>query len=672
MNAYLEDFRLVKLIINKKNYNKDCEFILEDDDKKLVLNINNIECFGEDLHIYLSSNEDIIPRYDNYLVHNQNKVLIYLGRITRSQLFDKYYNFNDWLGYKYKKDSTTFRLWSPVAKEIKLILNDEEYLMSYLSNGVYEAIINQDCDGYKYHYMFRINEKWEETIDPFGLSSNSNHRESYVINLENTYKMKNNYYHQENFDETKAIIYELNVRDATSKVDCNNRGTYLGLMESSDKDYGLGYIKKLGVTHIQLMPIYAFAGVNEEIIDGKKAEFLYNWGYNPMQYFVPSGFFTEKPNDPYARINELKQLVDEIHKLGLAVNMDVVYNHVYDSKWFPMEKLVPGYTFRTDNRGYLTNSSWCGNDLKTDHLMIRKLIIDSISHFQQFYKIDGFRFDLMGLIDIETINQIVNKLKNINRNAMFYGEGWNMDVALPYDQRANMNNYSKMPLVSFFNDYYRDFIKSILIGKSYSKNELFNSIKGLLFHGGTFLSSKQSINYLECHDNATLYDYIKLNTKNLSEEEILDRIRLGLSINVLSLGIPFIHAGEELLRTKQLHDNSYNLNDEINGINWYNEQNLTNTLIDLISIRKENNHFNYYKKEDIKKYVKLERDKNLLSIRLISFENHDLQMFIKFNREPVVKYFSPETKLIFDGTRKCEEEAELYTFTKSGVYLFKK
>lgn len=674
-SAYLEDFRNIKIIINSDiMLDKENLYALYNN-KQVKLFIDNDEYFGEQHHVYLKSEEDIESMYDTIIKVGEYSSRLLLGKITRSPKFDEKYFFNDWLGFKYYKTKTIFRLWTPVAKEVKIILNENEYNLEYTSNGVWETTIKGNFDKASYYYLVRINDEFFKTLDPYAVSSNANHELNYVIDFKNTYQMNHSYYKCEKKGYLNSFIYELSVRDATSLVDVDNKGTYKALIDSVNKDYGLGYIKNLGITHIQFLPIYAFGGVDELKQNNYEEGFLYNWGYNPMQYMVPSGFFSLNPNDPYTRINELKELIDTIHSLNIGVNMDVVFNHVYDSKWYPFEKLVPGYTFRTDERGYLTNSSWCGNDLKTDHLMIRKLIIDSVIHFQKNYKIDGFRFDLMGLIDIETMNKIVNIVKKENPFAMIYGEGWNMDVKLPYENRANMQNSSKMPEIAFFNDHFRNVLKEkYLHSKECDNNVIFNLLKGYFYKEGTFLSPNQSINYLECHDNYTLFDNFVVKSQHLSYENIKDLTRLGLALNVLSTGICFIHAGMEKGRTKKLFDNSYNLNDEFNGINWYSSYDYTNTLKDLIKLKKEYNVFNYDNIDDVNKHILLEKDldSNLLMIRYRDYNGTTLQMLISNDYEEKVRFFVPGTKMIFNGTQIVDEDVELIKINKPGLYLLKK
>lgn len=667
ISAYLEDFYDIKLILDSSITFNSFEIYALYNNQKIKLTINNVESLVDKNYVYLKSTVLIEPFYETFIIFDKQKVFLQLGKITRSPLFEQMYFFNDWLGFQYHEEYTIFRLWSPVCKQVRIIINQKVYDLKYQKQGLWEIKINQNLDKALYYYEIRINQHFEKVLDPYALASNANHQANYVIDFKKTYQMKYHYFNQENFKSNQAIIYEMSIRDATSLCNVENPGTYNALTESSDKDYALGYIRNLGITHLQLMPFYAFGGVDEEITHQESVGFLYNWGYNPMQYMVPSGYYSISPNDPYARINELKALIDEIHHLKMGINMDVVYNHVYNSNWFPLEKLVPGYCFRTDEQGFLTNSSWCGNDLCTNHLMVRKLIIDSIKIFQNEYKIDGFRFDLMGLIDIDTINEIQKTTSAINPLSMIYGEGWNMDVKLPISKRANMNNAKKMPSISFFNDHFRNILKEeYLLGEMIDDDLILDLLKG---NHPLFIFPSQSINYLECHDNYTLYDNIKIKT-SFNEQEIDDMIRLGLSLNVLSQGICFIHSAMEKRRTKQFIDNSYNLNDQINGINWYSEINFSKTLIDLIKIKKKYPVFNLDDKIKIDQYIKLENDKNLLIIRYNNYQNESLQMIISNNYEEKRKIFSPGTRLIFDGEKEVDEKIEVFVCKKPGVYLF--
>ncbi len=677
--GYLEDFNKVKLIISN-NIRITHEKLTARSSKSLI-DLKLVSSVNKDnvIEYFLESVDLFDPHLDyEIFINEENICQLYLGSISQTELFDEKYYFNDWLGYKYTANSTRFRVWSPVSKEMYLVLNDEKFEMVYLNNGIWELEVEGDLDYSRYHYLFRIDKNFVSSLDPYAVASVINHQENYVIDPAKTYQMKHEYYQVKDFKNVDAIIYELNIRDATSLVHIKERGTYKALTASVNKKYGLGHIKKLGVTHIQLMPVFAFDGVDESIHEAKNPEFEYNWGYNPMQYNVPSGFFSTDPYDPYVRINELKELIDTIHLLGMGVNMDVVYNHVYDAKWFPIEKLVPGYTFRTDSRGFLTNASWCGNDVYTNHSMMRKFIIDSLVYYQNFYKIDGFRFDLMGLIDIKTINQIDSKLKEVNKITMLYGEGWNMGVNLPDSERAHMGNHKKMPGIGFFNDCYRNTIRGkdrmlgYCMGSPLSSKDVCNLLKGYFFEFGKFNNLNQSIQYFECHDNYTFVDLLKLKRPNIRIDEIVDYVRLAFGILLFSQGVPFIHAGSTYLRTKKAIDNSYNLSDDVNGINWHYPYNVVESVKDLIKIRKQYSHFKYETMNDINKYIVFDKYQHHVSIRMFNEKKEELQLIISNNYEEFTKYLAPGTILIYDGIRMVNSRVDKITVERPGVYLLKK
>lgn len=666
-SAYLEDFHQIKMILPNEMWTKDQIWYVKNAHNEYQLLINNVSCIENQMHVFLECKDELLP-YIDYEITNKKDVLIKLklGKITRAPLFEKKFTFSDWLGFQYHHQSTTFRVWSPVSKEMYLVLDDEKYQMEISKQGVWSITIHKDCDRCRYHFLFRINEEWVETLDPYGISSKANNEENYVIDFNKTYQMKHGYFYKKNFQKNDAIIYELSVRDATSSLDVEEKGTFQALSNSKNEAYGLGKIKKLGITHLQLLPVFTFGGVDENIKDNTNPNFLYNWGYNPMQYFVPSGFYVANPDDPYVRINALKELVDTIHDVGLALNMDVVYNHVYDHAWFPQEKLVPGYTFRTDERGFLTDSSWCGNDLKTDHTMVRKLIVDSIQHFQKNYLVDGFRFDLMGLIDTKTIQQIEKKTIQNNPLTMLYGEGWNMEVAIEKENRANMLNCEKLPNISFFNDYFRNTVKQLVSKIDIRKEDVLNLIRGNTTYHKTLVSSNQSINYVECHDNETLYDLLV--SKGYPENQIKYYTLLALGLIIFSEGIPFIHAGMEYFRTKRGSHNSYNSGDEINKIDWFNENNLEDSIKDMIEIRKTFLHFHL--SEQLMDLIRLDDSSALPTIRIIDLIDSSVQVVVKSSFEEETKYFAPYTTMIFNGVRKTFEYVDKYDFDKPGVYVF--
>ena len=502
---------------------------------------------------------------------------------------DEYYYDGDDLGATYRKESTTFKVWAPLASKVSLFIrkNSNEpfasFKMQRKSAGVYEITLNGDYDGYFYRYQVTNSGMSFITTDPYGKASSANGKDSAVIDFSKT---KIDLYNEDlpiYKHYTDTIIYELHVRDFTIDKTTNivNKGKYLGLTEENrftayGNPAGLDYIKSLGITHVQLLPIYDYKTVDELNPDSS-----YNWGYDPQQYFCPEGSYSTNPNDPYARVIELKKMIQSFHKDKIKVNMDVVFNHVYNYEFSVFEKIVPNYYFRKNRNGTLCNGSGCGNDLATERKMVRKMIIDCLTFWVKEYGIDGFRFDLMGLIDIDTMKLVVKKIRELKEDAMIYGEGWDMGTNLASDKKTSILNSFQVPEIAFFNDSFRDIVRG--------NNDLNNSYAGYML-GDTsyiegfkfanmgsavnylypprFLTANQSINYVECHDNCTLYDKICKTLKTDNEEIILAVIK---SINLIILhsnGVPFFHAGQEIGLSKKMRDNTYNAGDEYNKFDY--------------------------------------------------------------------------------------------------------
>ena len=361
---------------------------------------------------------------------------------------DEYYYDGDDLGATYRKESTTFKVWAPLASKVSLFIrkNSNEpfasFKMQRKSAGVYEITLNGDYDGYFYRYQVTNSGLSFITTDPYGKASSANGKDSAVIDFSKT---KIDLYNEDlpiYKHYTDTIIYELHVRDFTIDKTTNivNKGKYLGLTEENrftayGNPAGLDYIKSLGITHVQLLPIYDYKTVDELNPDSS-----YNWGYDPQQYFCPEGSYSTNPNDPYARVIELKKMIQSFHKDKIKVNMDVVFNHVYNYEFSVFEKIVPNYYFRKNRNGTLCNGSGCGNDLATERKMVRKMIIDCLTFWVKEYGIDGYRFDLMGLIDIDTMKLVVKKVRELKEDAMIYGEGWDMGTNLASDKKTSILN----------------------------------------------------------------------------------------------------------------------------------------------------------------------------------------------------------------------------------------
>jgi pullulanase len=331
----------------------------------------------------------------------------------------------------------------------------------------------------------------------------------------------------------------------------------------------------------------------------------------------------------------------------------------------------------------MSNASYCGNDFATERYMCYRFIRDVLNYYAKVFGISGFRFDLMGLIDTDTLNKAYDSLKQIDESIMVYGEGWNMGSPLPNEKRSHMYNYQKIPNYAFFNDRFRDFVRGNQFDKvpgycfgNYSEEyfDLYHLVLGSCYDYYKFSNPCQSINYIECHDNYTLYDFAKIYLGG-DLYEVEDGARLGISLVLISLGIPFIHAGQEFLRTKQGVENSYNTKDAINRIDYERRDKYisnVNTVRDLISIRKEYSTFRLSKLEDIKKkIVPLSGLTNIgLAGCLLKDEKGELVVIVKNDRE-VRKVELDSFTMIFDGYRKCNRSEIAYFIKEPGVYIFK-
>lgn len=537
--------------------------------------------------IFYKTDKEIELHKDLFIKVGNKKLRLEIGNVTLKSEFDLKYRYDGELGYIYSKDKTKFKIFTPVAKEVKLILDEKEYTLSY-QEPIWHVDVEGDQVGKKYHYLVRIEENFVKVEDPYAFAAAADG--NYIIDFSETKKMIDNSPIKIK-DYREAVIYEAHVRDMTMNLNIKQKGLYQGLLEYSDEldNSVIDHIKSLGITHLQLLPIYDFGGVDDINKDKE-----YNWGYNPRQYFSVEGWYSKDPYDPVSRINELKDIINKAHEIGLGINMDVVYNHVYEHENYPYNDLVPNYFYRHDENLQMTNSSFCGNDIETRNYMVRKLIIDSLIHFTKNFKIDGFRFDLMGLMDIETMKQIQATLKNINPNIMLYGEGWNMETVIK-DIAANQTNQSKLPEYAHFNDTYRDILKGELHGKDrgylMGNNENIEKVMAVISGSDNiFNSAKQSINYIECHDNYTTFDRMKLTGEK--DERIRDYIDFGSHLIAISNGIPFYHAGQEFYRTKYGVENSYKSSDYYNMIHWESKGEHIDRFRLVLKHRKENlNHY---------------------------------------------------------------------------------
>lgn len=492
------------------------------------------------------------------------------------------------LGAFWTESQTVFRLWAPTAREVTLLLYRDglggEPLTSQQlhpeKNGTWIARRMGNLKGLYYAYLVNVDGQAKEACDPYAKAVGVNGQRAMVIDLQETnpagWAEDRSPFRGKGI--TDAVLYELHIRDLSMHRSSHiqNKGKYLGLAETGTHTRGghatgLDHIRELGVTHIHLLPVFDYGFTDEA-----SPQPQYNWGYDPVNFNVPEGSYATDPFDGACRVRELKQTVKAIHDAGLSVVMDVVYNHVYGRDGFCFNQIVPGYFSRGTSNG-----SCCGNDTASERSMVRKYIVDSVNYWADEYHIDGFRFDLMGLLDIATVNQIVQTVKSRHPHVIFYGEGWQMNTSpvRPGTELATQYLSSLTPGVSFFSDTCRDLLRGSIFdsrapgfvsGAICDKNTLNACFLGLPHWA---CQPEQSVSYVSCHDDYTLFDRLALVNPDAPRQTLIRQNRLAAAFVFLSQGVPLLQAGEEILRTKpkgrgKFDENSYRSPDRVNAIRW--------------------------------------------------------------------------------------------------------
>lgn len=678
VSAYVDNYEEIRIEVARFFYGGESNvfYVALEDGTLEKLQIRN-KIYEHDKVVYFTkwfSNLKIGSTYEIIEEHAYRCSLQY-RYIVRNGRFDReYYYDKDDLGATYRKDATTFKVWAPTADQVLVSINQQMYPMVRGDKGVYSVEIQGDYANAEYTYMVHVNGKWNESVDPYAYGSTLNSKRSVVVDPVSVEVEK----HLPKMDSSIPIIYEVSVRDFTSSLKNCHRSTFKGfitedLRTSNDKPAGFDYLKSLGITHIQFMPMYDFFTVDEE----NKFKF-YNWGYDPIQYNVPEGSYASNPLDPLSRIIECKQMIEACHRENMFVTMDVVYNHMYDRGLSAFERIVPYYYFRMNDMGEYSNGSFCGNDFDSTREMARAYIVNSTKRWANFYNVDGFRFDLMGIIDVDTMNAVVKACRSLKPYCMFYGEGWNMPTMLEEQRRSHMFNAYQLPEIGFFNDSFRDVTK----GKS-SEGEI--GVTGYLtgnlgcmeamkmvLKGNTcsllFTSPAQSINYVECHDNATAYDKIRMCVYEEGEKNWKKRSKLLISAVLLAQGIPFIHAGQEFLRTKDLRHNTYNAPDSINHMDYE----LKDKNIDVVEFTRDVINF----RKTCPKYTKFSYHEIEQDIECKDMGNGVLAYKVKAGNELYTTYFNPTHKAfeIKDNEGVCvinSEEMEDYILPPISMCVLK-
>lgn len=529
------------------------------------------------------------------------------------------YNGTD-LGVIYTKEKSLFRVWSPTAEGVTLMLinnGTNQYNMKKSDDGTWALEIHGDLKNTQYIYKILRKKVEVEVVDPYAKALTANGKYGVIVDLDETNPDGWNDDIKPDFhNPTEAIIYEIHLRDFSMNPysGIRNKGKYLSFTETNaigpnGIKTGIDHLKELGITHVQLMPIQDFLSVDE--LKGG-----YNWGYDPYHYFVPEGSYSMDPNDPLSRIKEVKKMVMALHKEGIRVIMDVVYNHTYTIGDSIFDKIEPGYFYRHNLDGSYSNGSGCGNETASERPMMRKLIIDSLIYWINEYHIDGFRFDLLALHDINTVKNIEKEIHSIDPAILLYGEPWSGgQSALPLSKQIVKGAQNGLK-ISVFNDNIRNSIKGypdddskgFATGNLSYINDVKRGIVGSIKYSDEIqdfaLEPTESINYVSCHDNLTLWDKIAKSNQSQDEATRIAMDKLCNLIILTSQGIPFLQGGEEILRTKNGNPNSYNAGDEINAIDWSRKvkyHDIFDYYKGLIELRKNHPVFRMFRAEDIRK-----------------------------------------------------------------------
>lgn len=609
--------------------------------------------------------EQKIDLKQTYKVKIENVADTYteIGKVIRSEEFDHsfYYGGND-LGNIYTPQHTKFRVWAPTASEAKLVTykkwNDKigtEINMQQSEKGTWKAELTGNQKGLFYTYKVKIGDKWTEAVDPYTRAASVNGDKGAVVDLEETNPKKWKANKKPKFKNPEdAIIYELHVRDLSIQPESGikHKGKYLGVTEKGtrgpkDVKTGLDHMKDLGVTHVQLLPIFDYASVNEENLN----EPQYNWGYDPKNFNVPEGSYSTNPYEPTVRITELKQMIQTLHDNNLRVVMDVVYNHMYNAAESNFHKLVPGYYYRYNEDGTFANGTGVGNDTASERKMMRKFMVDSVTYWAKEYNLDGFRFDLMGIHDYETMNEIRKAVNQIDPSIILHGEGWDLNTPLAAELKANQKNAKKMKGIAHFNDNIRDGLKGSVFeekengfvnGKENMEDRIKKGITAGIdydINSSTYQDPEQVLTYVEAHDNHTLWDKLELTNPSDSEEVRKQMHKLSSSILLTSQGIPFLHAGQEFMRTKYGDHNSYKSPDSINQMDWLRRAAFNNEvdyMKGLIELRKKYTAFRMTTAEQIKTHVSfIDAPKNTIANTKKGNKNEYFTVVHNANREAV-------------------------------------
>jgi len=563
--------------------------------------------------------------------------------IARSILHEPRYIYtgND-LGNTLTAQGTTFRLWAPTAADVQLLLYKSEdgplckqIPLQRAEKGTWRTSVPTQLTDWYYLYQIYVQGQTKTVVDPYVKALAPNATRGMIVDMDaiNPEHWSDDHY-RPLADPVDAIIYETHVRDFSIMANSGmrNKGTYLAYTERNttgpqNVTTGVDSLLELGITHVQLLPVYDFASIDETEPD------QYNWGYDPRTYNVPQGAYATTPHGS-ARISEYKQMIQSLHSIGIGVIMDVVYNHTFSTQNSAFDIIVPHYYYRTDDYGNYSNGSGCGNEIATERPMVQKFVLDSLKYWVREYHVDGFRFDLMALLGVDTMRTAVQELRTINPDTLLYGEPWTGGMsALPARQLLYKGQQKGIGL-GVFNDNIRNGLigsvfdhsaQGFAMGAPFRVDTIKRGVQGSIYDFTA--APSETINYVTSHDNLTLWD--KITDSDLRDNET-DRIKmdeLAQAVILTSQGVPFLHGGEEFLRTKQGNDNSYKAGDAINQFEWERKttyQHVFNYYAALIQLRRQHPAFRMTTAQDINNHLRfLDSAPNTVAFTLGEHANGD-------------------------------------------------
>ena len=670
--AYLDELDVVSILRKKETIqDKDVAYYLENqDNKQSELIIKHVE-ETSDTFIYTCKLNETIVFGHQYEVVNETgrRIALIFRQVVKSDIFDKrfYYPGND-LGYTYNKTKTIFKLWAPTAYTVTLELTFTKHTLSLpmkrANFGVYEIEVAQDLKDIRYVFLVGVNGNIYHCLDPYGKSVDINSKHNIVVNIQ-----------KPKFKETclpilnsncDAIIYEASIRDFTKEQ------TFEAFTKEREDGSGFTHLCDLGISHVQLMPVLNFASV-----DDTNPKRFYNWGYDTNAWMAVENTYSSNPYNSSQGIKDLQKLVYDCHEKGIRVSLDVVFNHVFELDTSSLQRSVPYYYFQFNQNNQYSNATGCGNDIDSTRKMCSKLIVDTCIYLLEYFDIDGLRFDLMGILDIDILNEVSSEMQARKADFMVYGEGWNMPSTLAIEKRASLQNNRHMPKVAHFSDVFRDTIKghqsenNLEYGYALGNaNLMFKAMNVLSASVGdfgferVFMYPSNVINYVECHDNMTLWDHID---RLINEDEDIKKKyhRLMLAMVIFAQGIPFIHSGQEFMRTKNGKNNTYNAGDEINHLDYnrmLDHQDMVNYCKDLITLRKRYDVFRMSKTEDVYHKIRYEHIDEEVIFYILESDKEIVEVIFNPTRKSYQKQYQREKEIIFQNgicEKKCKNEISI-------------